>query len=358
MKDQTQKKLSVSVVMCTYNGEKFLRQQLDSILAQTYPIDEIVIQDNESTDGTMAILQEYAKVNPIVHVFTHTRFTDIASDDDPIRQIVNDNFYSAIGRATSDYIVISDQDDIWVSTKIEEQMNAIGDNWCCFHYSPLFNKEPNYGFRDNRFYNYKLERMLFIGAIAGHSMLISKDLYGKLIDHVPTQSLHQITNAAFYDIIMACIALAYDKVVFIPQALSFHRIHTENVSTFKVVRRDLSERTVMNAIRLVIRNLNPKHRKVLTPLVRRRMVCIGTLLDCFPDAPTQYTHEAYQMIHLYTDEHVCFRYIRMISWAIRNRNKIFYAAERNQFAATLRAILLPITMCDTFCGDYARLQSK
>ena len=41
---------SVAVVMCTYNGEKFLREQLDSILDQTYPISEIIIQDDRSTD--------------------------------------------------------------------------------------------------------------------------------------------------------------------------------------------------------------------------------------------------------------------------------------------------------------------
>ena len=349
---------TVSVVMCTYNGEKFLRQQLDSILAQTYPISEIIIQDNESTDGTMTILQEYALTYPIIHIFSHARYSNIEPNDDPIRQIVNDNFYSAIGRATSDYIVISDQDDIWVNTKIEEQIHAIGDNWCCFHYSPTFSTEPNYGFTDNRSYNYGLERMLFAGVIVGHSMLICKSLYCELMQQVHPDTLHQIKNTAFYDTIISCVALAYNKVIFIPKALSFHRTHTNNASSSKTIRRDISQRTVMNAIRLVLRNLNPKQHKLLTPLVRRRMTCIGLLLDCFPDAPTQYTREAYQMIHIYTDKHVPFRYIRFIHWAIRNRNKIFHAAERNQIEAILRAIFLPITACDAFMGDYERLQHK
>lgn len=50
-------KKTVSVVMCTYNGEKYLREQMDSILAQTYPIHEIIVCDDCSTDGTMNILQ-------------------------------------------------------------------------------------------------------------------------------------------------------------------------------------------------------------------------------------------------------------------------------------------------------------
>lgn len=51
---------TVAVVMCTYNGEKYLREQMDSILAQTYPIHEIIVQDDRSTDGTVALLQNIA----------------------------------------------------------------------------------------------------------------------------------------------------------------------------------------------------------------------------------------------------------------------------------------------------------
>ena len=53
-----QTKPSVSIVLCTYNGEKYLREQLDSLLAQTYPLHEIIIQDDGSTDGTWEILEE------------------------------------------------------------------------------------------------------------------------------------------------------------------------------------------------------------------------------------------------------------------------------------------------------------
>ena len=62
---------SVAVVMCTYNGEKFLREQLDSILDQTYPISEIIIQDDRSTDGTVALLREYEEPGQ-----THQNYSD------------------------------------------------------------------------------------------------------------------------------------------------------------------------------------------------------------------------------------------------------------------------------------------
>lgn len=50
---------TVSVVMCTYNGEKYLREQINSILAQTYPLYELIIRDDCSTDNTVNILKEY-----------------------------------------------------------------------------------------------------------------------------------------------------------------------------------------------------------------------------------------------------------------------------------------------------------
>lgn len=56
----------VSIVMCTYNGERHLREQLDSVLNQTYGLHEIIIQDDGSTDGTMAIVEEYAARNSII----------------------------------------------------------------------------------------------------------------------------------------------------------------------------------------------------------------------------------------------------------------------------------------------------
>lgn len=61
MNDDNSTPLTVSVVMCTYNGEQFLREQMDSILAQDYPLHEIIVQDDRSTDDTWDILQTYAR---------------------------------------------------------------------------------------------------------------------------------------------------------------------------------------------------------------------------------------------------------------------------------------------------------
>ena len=70
MKEETKDFKKISVVMCTYNGEKYLREQIDSILAQTYPIYEFIVCDDSSNDHTMDILQEYASRYDFIKVFS------------------------------------------------------------------------------------------------------------------------------------------------------------------------------------------------------------------------------------------------------------------------------------------------
>ncbi|MBQ8115594.1 MAG: glycosyltransferase [Prevotella sp.] len=62
-------KETVSIVMATYNGAKYIRQQMASILAQTYPLYEIIIQDDGSTDGTIEIIKEYSERYANVHFY-------------------------------------------------------------------------------------------------------------------------------------------------------------------------------------------------------------------------------------------------------------------------------------------------
>ena len=150
----------VSIVMCTYNGERFLREQLESLLGQTRQADEIIIQDDHSTDGTWQLLQEYAAGYPQIRLFTNEAGRG-----------VNNNFFSALRRATGDYIAISDQDDIWDSTKMEKQLAAIGDKLLCTCRSKPFSTDGSPVNYDSRTPNYHLARMLY-SSIAGHTVLI------------------------------------------------------------------------------------------------------------------------------------------------------------------------------------------
>lgn len=328
----------VSVVMCTCNAGEYLRPQLDSVLAQTYPIKEIVIQDDCSTDNTMDILREYQKQYPHIRLFQNTE-----------RKGINCNFFSAIGKAASQYIALSDQDDIWRADKIEKLICNIGDNWCCFHGSQHFHGKPDFHATDTRQLNFGLERLIFIGSVPGHAMLIDKILFNMVTEKWDEEKLRVMEKTIYFDTILSSVATAYGKTVYIPEILVYHRVHPDSVTALN--RRDLSKRTVKNAVLLVLRNLSPKWRKNIRPLIKERMKAFSCLINDLTPPHCVHTQEAKNIIGCYLG-YKPFRFLRFTCLMVRNRNRIFYAPENNQFVATLRALCFPITMYDFFARAY------
>lgn len=110
-------KYFVSVAMATYNGEKFIEEQLDSILNQTYPVNEIIIRDDISEDNTAAVIQDFIKNRGI---------------EDKIDFRINEknlgyasNFMGALRETKGDYVFFCDQDDIWLEDRVENMINAL-----------------------------------------------------------------------------------------------------------------------------------------------------------------------------------------------------------------------------------------
>lgn len=101
--------MTTSVALCTYNGAQYLKQQLDSILGQTRPVDEIVICDDRSTDGTVALVNRYVEKYP----------EKIRLIENPVNLGYTRNFEKAICACSGDIIFLSDQDDIWMPEKAE-----------------------------------------------------------------------------------------------------------------------------------------------------------------------------------------------------------------------------------------------
>lgn len=99
--------VKVSVAMATYNGERYLREQLDSLYSQTRIPDEIVVCDDRSKDGTRAILEEYHQKYGLRYYINETNLG------------VNKNFEKAIRLCIGDYVAICDQDDVWMPHKIQ-----------------------------------------------------------------------------------------------------------------------------------------------------------------------------------------------------------------------------------------------
>ncbi len=102
--------MGLSVAMCTYNGSKFIKDQLNSIINQSRLVNEIIICDDCSTDDTVTIINDYIEKHPgLIQLFQNQ--TNIKSTK---------NFENAITKCTGDYIFLADQDDIWNYNKVEK----------------------------------------------------------------------------------------------------------------------------------------------------------------------------------------------------------------------------------------------
>ena len=100
--------MKFSVAMCTYNGAKYLEEQLRSLLAQQRLPDEVVICDDGSTDGTIALLEQFV-ANPLIPVRLFRN---------PVNLGFSRNFAQAIRLCQGDLIALADQDDIWYPEKL------------------------------------------------------------------------------------------------------------------------------------------------------------------------------------------------------------------------------------------------
>lgn len=110
------KKRTILIMMATYNGEKYIAKQLDTIINQTYTNWELIIRDDISTDNTLSIIKEYAKKD--------NRISYILSDSQ--KHGAYYNFFGLINYAKKikeyDFYVFADQDDEWDNMKLEEYL--------------------------------------------------------------------------------------------------------------------------------------------------------------------------------------------------------------------------------------------
>jgi len=205
----------VSVALCTYNGERFLPEQLESILNQDYAnITEIVCVDDNSNDGTWKILQEYASKYNMFRIFQNDSNLGF-----------NKNFEKAIKLTTKQYIAISDQDDIWYPGKISKLVDAIKNNLMSYSDNEYIDSNGNLiGKKFSDFRNLKtctscLNFVLYNG-ISGHTALINKELLKYALP---------FSDAIPFDYWLAFHATQYGVIPYVNESLVGYRQHENNV---------------------------------------------------------------------------------------------------------------------------------
>ena len=106
----------ISILMATYNGEKYICEQIDSLFAQTVQDFTLYVSDDKSTDRTSEIIEWYARRYPSRIVLTRR---ETNSDG------AKNNFLDLMTAYKDDYVMLSDQDDVWLPNKIELTLDAM-----------------------------------------------------------------------------------------------------------------------------------------------------------------------------------------------------------------------------------------
>ena len=206
----------VSVVMATFNGGRFLSSQLHSICNQSYSNIEIIISDDCSSDRTQEIIKEFAEKDKRIRYSLNESNIGL-----------NKNFEKAILMAKGSFIAISDQDDIWKTSKIEEQLRLFKDEETVLTHSAslLFSELPpeNYNKSINSIMmsGNNASRLLLRNSISGHNMLFRSTLIPFIIP---------IPSGVYYDWWIAEVSTCVGKIASSNRILTFHRKHDNNVT--------------------------------------------------------------------------------------------------------------------------------
>lgn len=211
----------VSVCMATFNGERYIQEQLDSILHQLGKDDELIVSDDGSSDNTLSILESIGDKR-------------IKIVPGPQKGLTY-NFENAIKHASGDFLFLSDQDDVWEPNKVDCMLKAlenvdlvISDAWICDEKAVSTGKslydicKPHKGFWPTLYHT------TYIGCCTAFRRTILK----KLMPFPPHIVMH--------DYWIGQVADLYYKTTFIPDKLLRYRRHGDNTSALTTGKSPLS----------------------------------------------------------------------------------------------------------------------
>jgi glycosyltransferase involved in cell wall biosynthesis len=211
----------ISIALAAYNGERYIREQIDSILNQTWQDFELIICDDCSMDSTWAILQEYEQQDSRIHCFLNEKNLGF-----------NKNFEKAIRLCRGEYIAISDQDDIWTADHLAVLLENIGDNLICCGNSMLVNEKGDTIYKYSEIFDdislmdtvkKKMLRILYGGGLfSGACMLIKAEALQKILP-IPD-------FVGYYDVWFSLCACVQDSFRYILTVVRYFRQHGLNMS--------------------------------------------------------------------------------------------------------------------------------
>lgn len=227
----------IAILLATYNGERYIADQIDSLLAQTVQGWELYIHDDGSKDKTLDVIQRYAERYDFVHIL-----------DYPSQGGAKANFFSLLDRVEADIYFFCDQDDVWLPQKMEKYINRLDDeerkkaDSPIIVYSDLFVTDTDLNIVNNSFLDYSGIHPQFINTFAESAATAFVTGCAMCFNHrakLVTQRPYDI--AQMHDAwITLCVIREGGVVSFIPESLIYYRQHFDNT----LGARDVNKLTI------------------------------------------------------------------------------------------------------------------
>lgn len=225
----------IDILMAVYNGEKYIEEQLDSIVYQTVSNWHLIILDDASTDDTAVLLRQYAARYPDrIEVHRNTENSGSAQN----------NFFNLIKYSTHNYVMFSDHDDVWEQNKIEKtyrRMLEIAESSCNPNTPLLVHTDLKvvddklkvinnslFKMQNLAYSRDKLNNLLTQNIVTGCTMMVNRALLD-MIDVIPKYAI-------MHDWWFALIACCFGKIGFVNDSTILYRQHSDNEVGAKKVR--------------------------------------------------------------------------------------------------------------------------
>ena len=213
----------IEILMPTYNGEKYLREQIDSILLQSYQNIKVIISDDASTDSTRDILKEYQKKDNRVEVYYQENNLGIVKNIEFLLQKVNAPFF-----------MLADQDDYWLKEKVEKSIDVLKEENADLVFGDLEVVDSNLNklcdsFNDYMLLSRKINNYIntnklnyLYNCITGCTVCAKSDVIDKILP-LPSTSKYVI-----HDYWIALMVSLNGRLAYIPEKLIKYRQHGNN----------------------------------------------------------------------------------------------------------------------------------
>ena len=214
---------NVAVLMSTFNGEKYLSEQIDSILSQKDVNIDLYIRDDGSTDNTANLVKDYMKTKNNIFLFNENNIG------------ISNSFMQLLYKvpSTYDFYAFSDQDDIWLENKIIKAIEFLNYNKKNIYASNQTLVDKNNNIIGNRYndqdkINIKPIEILFTNMLAGCTMLFSNKFY-KLIVEKNNRPSKDILDKRIYDVWFSLVGSLHNELVYDNNSYIYYRQHDNNV---------------------------------------------------------------------------------------------------------------------------------